>query len=267
MLSADLDVLEEVLQGYSGPVKIQVCGPWTLAATLELTRKMDAALADPGAVQDLAASLAEGAAAHARDVAKRLPQAQVLVQFDEPALSAVARGAIPTASGISRLPAVAEETLRERLATVLSNNPGYTIVHCCDTAMPFGIIRGAGARAVSFDLSQLRRGEEDAVGEAAEAGMGLLVGAVPPVHDEDGVAAAGSPAMRTGQAGGIEAARRVTRLWRGLGLPPEVSQVVVTPGCGLAGATPGWARAALARCREAAAILPEMIAETEDDRG
>jgi len=257
MLSADLDVLEEVLQGYTGPVKIQVCGPWTLAATLELTRRMDAALADPGAVQDLAASLAEGAAAHARDVAKRLPRAQVLVQFDEPALARVARGAVPTASGISRLPAVEDDTLRERLATVLSNNPGYTIVHCCDTATPFGIIRGAGARAVSFDLSQLRRGEEDAVGEAAEAGMGLLVGAVPPVHDEDGV---------TAQAGGIEAARRVTRLWHGLGLPPEVSQVVVTPGCGLAGATPAWARAALARCREAAVILPEMIAETEDDR-
>jgi hypothetical protein len=76
MLSNDLDVMEEELQGYVGPLKIQVCGPWTLAATLELTRTMDAALRDPGAVADLTASLAEATAAHVKDVAKRVPQAQ-----------------------------------------------------------------------------------------------------------------------------------------------------------------------------------------------
>ena len=75
MLASDLDVLEEVLQGFTGPVKIQLCGPWTLAATLELTRTMNVALSDPGAVADLTASLAEGAAAHAADVAKRVPGA------------------------------------------------------------------------------------------------------------------------------------------------------------------------------------------------
>jgi methionine synthase II (cobalamin-independent) len=241
-----------VLQGYSGPVKVQLCGPWTLAATLELTRTMDAALRDPGAVADLAASLAEGAAAHVADVARRVPGAQVVVQFDEPALPAVARGEVPTASGISRLPAVEEDTLRDRLAQVIAGNPGYTIVHCCATAAPFGIIRLAGAGGISFDLSQLRRGEEDAVGEAAEAGMGLLVGAVPAVSgDQSGTAA--------------DAARRVVRLWRLLGLPPEADQVVITPGCGLAGATPDWARTALAHCREAATILPEMMYETEGD--
>ena len=55
----------------------------------------------------------------------------------------------------------------------------YTVVHSCATAVPFGIIRAAGAGALSFDLSQLRRGEEDEVAEAAEAGMGLLTGVVP----------------------------------------------------------------------------------------
>ena len=70
MLASDLDELEEVLQGYKGPLKIQLCGPWTLAATLELTRTMNKALADPGAVADLTTSLAEGAAAHAADVAR-----------------------------------------------------------------------------------------------------------------------------------------------------------------------------------------------------
>jgi hypothetical protein len=36
---------------------------------------------------------------------------------------------------------------------------------------------------------------------------------------------------------------------------------VVTPACGLAGASPAQARAALSRCREAAAMLPELVQE------
>jgi hypothetical protein len=37
--------------------------------------------------------------------------------------------------------------------------------------------------------------------------------------------------------------------------------VVITPGCGLAGAPPEYARAALACCRAAARMLPELIEE------
>src|SRR5436309_13933174 len=95
MLSSDLDVLEEVLDGYRGLVKVQLCGPWTLAATLELPRTLNVAIADPGAVGDLTASLAAGAAGHVAEIAKRLPGAHVAVQFDEPALPAVAGGEIP----------------------------------------------------------------------------------------------------------------------------------------------------------------------------
>jgi methionine synthase II (cobalamin-independent) len=36
-------------------------------------------------------------------------------------------------------------------------------------------------------------------------------------------------------------------------------QVVITPACGLAGLSPEAARAALAHCRDAARIAPEMI--------
>ncbi len=261
MLSTDLDVLEEVLQGYEGPLKIQVCGPWTLAATLELTRTMDAALSDPGATQDLAASLAEGVRAHALDVTKRVPGARLVVQLDEPALPSVANGEVPTASGISRLPAIETETIRERLATVLKNIPGYTVVHCCASATPFGIIQVAGANGVSFDLGQLRLKEQDMVGEAAEAGMGLLIGVVPALNP--GYDPAAGPADQQTSGAAREAAERVDRLWRRLGLSQGVDQVVLTPGCGLAGASPAWARAALARCREAARILPEMAEETE----
>jgi cobalamin-independent methionine synthase catalytic subunit len=274
MLSTDLDVVEEVLDGFTGPVKIQLCGPWTLAATLELPRTLNVAIADPGAVADLTASLAEGAAAHAAEVAKRLPGARIVVQFDEPALAAVAGGEVPTASGLSRLRAVEAEPLRERLAQVIASTGKYTVVHSCSAAVPFGIIRAAGADAVSFDLSQLRRGEEDAVAELVEAGMGLLAGAVPvsgPVPDPD--ATPGTPvrpdardqgAPGDGSAEARQAAERVIRLWRRLGLPLEQgpAQAVITPACGLAGVSPDQARAVLTRCREAGSMLAELIEET-----
>jgi hypothetical protein len=245
MLSHDLDELEEVLDGFRGPLKIQLCGPWTLAATLELPHTMNMALSDPGAVADLTASLAEGAAAHVAELAKRVPGARLVVQLDEPALPAVAQ--------------------------VIAAIRGYPVVHCCAPTVPFGMIRLTGAGAVAFDLSLLRRGEEDGVGETAEAGMGLLVGAIPAVPAEadgdraDGPAGAGGRDIRPGAASGArQTAERVIRLYQRLGLPLATcaGQAVITPACGLAGASPAQARAALTRCREAASMLPELIEET-----
>ena len=271
MLSSDLDVMEEVLDGFRGPLKIQLCGPWTLAATLELPRTLNVAIADPGAVADLTASLAEGAAAHVAEVAKRVPGAHLVVQFDEPALAAVAGGEVPTASGLSRLRPVEAETLRERLAQVIAATHGYTVVHSCGPAVPFGLIRAAGADAVSFDLSQLRRADEDGVAEAAEAGTGLLAGVVPAVPAPQAASARTGPAGPAGPTGpgdgsaeAREAAERVIRLYQRLGLPLATlpAQAVITPDCGLAGASPAQARAVLTRCREAGSMLPELIEET-----
>jgi len=277
MLSSDLDVMEEVLDGFRGPLKIQLCGPWTLAATLELPRTLNVAIADPGAVADLTASLAEGLAAHVAEVSKRVPGARLVVQLDEPALSAVAGGEVPTASGLSRLAPVEADVLRERLAQVIASTGKYTVVHSCSTAVPFGIIRAAGAGALSFDLSQLRRGEQDAVAEAAEAGLGLLTGVVPAVPEPAGPGPAGpgpagpgptgTAAPGDGSAEARQAAERVISLWRRLGLPLDTcaEQAVITPACGLAGASPAQARAALTRCREAGSMLAELIEETGEE--
>ena len=263
MLSSDLDVLEEVLDGFRGPVKVQLCGPWTLAATLELPRTMNVAIADPGAVADLTASLAEGAAAFAADVAKRVPGARLVVQFDEP-LPAVAEGMVPTASGLSRLAAVEADTLRQRLEQVLASTRAYTVVHCCAPSVPFGIIRAAGADSVAFDLGRLRRGEEDSVAEYAEAGLGLLTGAVQTVPDQAVEGAGGASGPGGGSREARETAERVIRLWRrlGLSLATCAEQAVITPACGLAGTSPAQARAALTRCHQAASMLPELIEET-----
>ena len=70
-----------------------------------------------------------------------------------------------------------------------------------------------------------------------------------------------------GSAEARQAAERVIRLWHRLGLPLETcpDQAVITPACGLAGASPGQARAALTRCREAGSMLAELIEETGDE--
>ncbi|HWG00560.1 MAG TPA: methionine synthase, partial [Trebonia sp.] len=248
--SSDLDALEEALDGFDGLLKVQLAGPWTLAATLEQSRSLNPALADPGLVADLAASLAEGIAAHAAEVAKRLPRATLVVQLDEPALPAVITGAVPTASGLGRVRAPEEEFLRARLAQVISATQNYTVVHCCGHDVPFGIIMGAGAAGVSFDMSQLRIADLDKLAETAEAGAGLLAGVPFDLAER-------SPLTPDAYA------RSIAELWRKLTLPagrcPE--QVVVTPACGLAGASPARARAVLGACRDAGRILADMMGE------
>jgi hypothetical protein len=261
MLSADLDALEEVAAGYQGPLKIQACGPWTLAATVELIRSQDPALADPGAVADLLASLAEGITAYVADVRQRVPGARIVLQFDEPALPAVIAGEVPTASGLNRLPAPEPSDLETGLRSIISPARTFTVVHCCALSVPFGMIKGAGADAAGCDLSKLGPTGEDGLAEAVEAGLGTLAGVIPAT----GTAAAPEPPPAS------EAAQAVTGLWQRMGWPIArdgpagppggTAQVVLTPACGMAGATPGYARAAMARCREAARLLPELIEE------
>ena len=71
-------------EGYTGVLKISACGPWTMAATIELARSQEPVLADRGAVSDLTASLAEGVTGHVAEVAARVPGARLLLQLDEP---------------------------------------------------------------------------------------------------------------------------------------------------------------------------------------
>jgi len=255
MLSSDLDAMEETLDGYQGALKVQLAGPWTLAATIEQPHSLKVALADPGLVTDIASSLAEAARIHMAEIAKRVPGATLIVQLDEPSLPAVAHGGIPTPSGLSRVREVDEEVLRAKLREVLTATRAYTVVHCCASGFPFGTITGAGADAVSFDLSLLREREYDQFAEVAEAGAGLLIGAAKVnVQSTEGERSGPTPA-------GI--AESVRELWRKIGLSPAgcAAQVVITPACGLAGATPAQARGTLRLSREAAGILPEMMGE------
>ncbi|MBD0710607.1 MULTISPECIES: methionine synthase [unclassified Streptomyces] len=243
-LGEDLDALEEFTQGYEGPLKVQAVGPWTLAAALEL-RGGEAALGDPGACRDLAGSLAEGLRAHLAELRRRVPGARLVLQLDEPSLTAVLRGQIRTASGYRTHRAVDRQLVEGTLREVLAVHDGPVVVHSCAPDVPFALLRRAGATGVSFDFSLLTERDEETIGEAVEAGTTLFAGVVPSTD---------SPLSDPG--GSVMGVRT---LWRRLGLNPGTlaESVVVTPACGLAGASPAYARAALAHCVRAARSLAD----------
>ncbi|MFI8190521.1 methionine synthase [Streptomyces sp. NPDC085946] len=244
-LGEDLDAIEEFLQGYEGPLKVQAVGPWTLAANLEL-RNGEAALSDAGACRDLAASLAEGLRLHLAEVARRVPGARLVLQLDEPSLTAVLRGHVRTASGYRTHRAVDRQVVEAALRDVLGVHAGGpAVVHSCAPDVPFALLRRAGAAGISFDLSLLTERDDEAIGEAVEGGTRLFAGVVP-----------GTDGPLSDPAGSVMGVRT---LWRRLGLSPGLlaEAVTVTPACGLAGASPEYARRALAHCVRAARSLAD----------
>ncbi|WP_165242890.1 methionine synthase [Corynebacterium lizhenjunii] len=113
-LDRDVDEVQAVW-GESVPLlKVQVLGPWSLAAALELANG-HRAITDRGALEDLTAALQEGIGKHVHEIARRF-NGQVRVQLDEPALPAILAGRIPGTTDFDSIPAVAAEVALERLA-------------------------------------------------------------------------------------------------------------------------------------------------------
>ena len=252
LLAQDLDQLEEQAQDFHGVLKVQLTGPWTLAAAVEKPRG-DKVLADHGARRDLAQAMAEGVAVHLADVRRRVDAEHVVVQVDEPALTSVLAGAVPTASGFGRHRAVHPPEVAEALAWVLERAGTEPWVHSCAPGTPWALLRGAGARGLSGDLTLLDADDLDAFGEAFDARDRVALGVVPAVDPGPG------PSEKA-------VTERVLRMLDVLGLDPDgVSDLLVlTPSCGLAGASPTWARRATDLCRTTARNLSP---EREGDGG
>ena len=132
--------------------------------------------------------------------------------------------------------------VEQELAAVVAAVPHPVVVHCCAPRAPIGLLRAAGADAVSVDvglvqdLDARRRGGRGAAPTCCSASCR-------------------APTRRCRRPKAT--ASRVSALWNELGFPVErlPAAVTLTPACGLAGATPGYARAAMAHVREAAKYL------------
>jgi methionine synthase II (cobalamin-independent) len=212
LLGEDLDALEEAwetagLRGSGRTVKVQAPGPITLAAHLELANG-HRAITDSGALRDLTTSLAEGVAEHRATVARRL-DAEVVVQFDEPTLPAALLGRLTGVTGVTPV-----HPVDEALATSLLDQ--------CVAAVGVAV----ALHSCAADL--------DGIGEFVETGRVVMLGVVPSTAPDR------RPSVE-------EVAKAAASITDRLGFNRSVlrDRIGVTPACGLAGATPQWARTAI----------------------
>lgn len=228
----DLEVLEEHAQGYTGTLKVQVAGPWTLAASTGVAHT-GRVLADPGARRDLAGALAEGVGEALSDLNRRLPGVSLVLQVDEPSLPAVVAGAVPTPGGYFRHRAIDLPEVTAGLA-VLTAEPARrglevpAVLHCCAPGLPIPALvatgrDGAGFSALSLDQDMLTGSDLDALAAAVDAGTALWLGCLPTT---DPAGPAGVDQVRT----------RAMRVLDRLEASEEAAaSLVLTPACGLAG--------------------------------
>lgn len=247
LLNSDLDAVQIAALGFAGVFKVQLAGPWTLAAAIDRPRG-DRVLSDYGARRDLAQSLAEGVREHLADVAARLPDARVIVQIDEPGLPAVLAGSVPTSSGFGRLRSVDASEAENLLAEVISAAGSAPVVHCCAAEVPVRLLQRAGAAAVSLDVNVLTGPVLDELAEAVDGGLALWPGVVPSLRPDR------PPADR-------ELAERVQRLLERIDADPAriAGGLVVTPTCGLAGADVSWSREAYRLARGTSRVFAELV--------
>ncbi|WKD57817.1 hypothetical protein CAPI_06380 [Corynebacterium capitovis DSM 44611] len=118
----DLDVLEQLWAGRLSEVKVQLVGPWTLAAEIEMANG-HRMMTDAGARRDLVDALLGAVEEHRTDVEKRL-RARSILQLDEPRLADVIAGTVRGSTDFETIPAVPEpeETL-SRFGDFLLNAP------------------------------------------------------------------------------------------------------------------------------------------------
>jgi methionine synthase II (cobalamin-independent) len=244
-LSRDLDVLEAQAATHSGPIKVQLTGPWSLAANIELPSG-HRIVTDHGATRDLVESLVEGLGAHLGELRRRLPNARLVVQLDEPSIPAVLHARVPTPSGYGTARAIEDTVVRQALEQVLAVIPeGARVVHCCAADIPIELLHQAGVNAISFDPAQVSTRQDDALGTAVEAGVSLWVGVVPSADADISLRSARRP---------------IDTLASHLGIAPDglAAAVVPTPVCGLAVASPAYARRALAVLTELGRALTDF---------
>lgn len=241
----DLDALEECwetggLRGEHEVLKVQACGPYTFAAHVEL-RGGHKLIRDAGALRDVAESLAAGLRAQAEDLERRLG-VRVVVALDEPEIGRVLDGTVTPLTRLDPIAPIPVPEIVAGLETFAAQVNRPMLVHSC--ARPrWDLLRDLPSFAVSMDLTLLRECDYDALGGVLDAGRVLAAGVVP--TDDPGL-------PRTQVVDDLVA--RLQGLVDRIGLPRTVlrDQLLVTPTCGLAGASDAWARTALAIAGEVA---------------
>ena len=241
-LRDDLDMLQEQAHEYAGRFKVQVTGPWTLAASV--FRPLGGrVLADRGARRDLAQSLAQGTSDLLAEIAAKLPGAELVLQVDEPALPAVLSGSVPTEGGYFRHRSIDLPEAAESLKLLSALTPG-AVLHCCASGLLPSLVAQSGFGAMSLDQDQITGW--DAVAEFVDHGGSLYLGCLPTASER---------AWSVDQV-----VRRALKVLRPLELGSALADnLMLTPACGLAAWSAAGVSAAPKTLLGAAPLVDEHL--------
>ncbi|MCR5977021.1 vitamin-B12 independent methionine synthase [Gordonia jinghuaiqii] len=246
LLAEDLDVVEELWEtaGFVGtgrPFKVQVAGPFTTAASVELANG-HRVLKDQGAVRDIVASTAEGLREHVGEVVRRLG-ARVVVQLDEPMIGQVIDGTVKPLTRFDPIRAVPVIDVARALTELVEHVEVPVVLHDCGGPR-WDLLEHLRGVAYSVDVSRPTDADLDGIGMLIDRGDVLVAGCVPSIASDRPINA---ETVATGLAAITDR----------IGLNRKVlsENVVVTPTCGLAGASESWAKKALAVSAEAGQLL------------
>jgi len=219
-------------------VKVQTCGPLTLGLAL-----VDAGMPVELAFERARLAARERAVALERLVADRLPDASLVLWFDEPGLVAWRDGDAP----------LDRETATDLLSGALASVRAVTGVHVCGGG-DLRMALDAGPIIVGVEVRDQVIDSAGWIGRHLDGGGWIAWGAVP-----------------TDKPVGEQA----TPLWKALvGLWCELtrrgcdpvqlrSQALITPACGLAGHGPSQAERAMLLAREIGARVHDQAAATK----
>jgi methionine synthase II (cobalamin-independent) len=247
LLAEDTDALEEAwevagLRGGGHPVKVQAPGPLTLAAELELAGG-HRAITDPGAVRDLATSLAEGLKRHRAELSRRL-DTPVIVQLDEPSLTAAVTGRLAGVTSFSPVRAIDETVATTLLNGCVETIGGEVMVHSCASELSWKVLQRIAIAALALDCTALDSADYDQIGAFIESGRTVVMGLIPAL----------APARRVSVEELAAAAAAITdRI--GFARSVLAERVGISPVCGMAGATAAWARTAIGLVRQVGEAL------------
>ena len=225
-LERDLDQCQAAWGRTLPTVKIQLTGPWTLAASVELANG-HRVLTDRGALRDLTDALIEGANRHIADVARRFGAADVLVQLDEPLLADVVAGALAGTSRLDEIRAVHPRDAGERLAHVVEHlDAGEVALNLSGQTPEWEVARLSGATTLQLSLDRIAGTRQlDALGEAVSGGLRIGFGATAAGEEID--ERQEKPRTR---------AMDIAQVWRELSLDPsQLREVDVHPKGALSG--------------------------------
>lgn len=184
-LAEDLEALQTLVAGSTGAVKLQLAGPFTLAAAVSPVSG-DRLLTDRGALSDLVQGLIAAASDQLQHLRRHAPAAQFIVQMDEPSLAAAISGKVKTRTGRGSLPPVelpfARDLLR-RLADGIRGIGAEPWLHCCANEPPLSVLAGLGFAGWSLPLAGLAAADPNLLITHLDATGLLVLGVRKPAFD------------------------------------------------------------------------------------